>query len=346
LGAAEARLKKLDTTMAKFVARLRREPSEWDELWCLYDQDAPDSFFRYPAQFETLGHLISEKAALASERTLRVLSVGARRGHEACSLAMLLSASGLSGKGWKIRIDGLDMSAKLVRLAREAKFTGEDLAFLEPSAARKWFEPRSGAWRFRTALAPEMEFFQANPMEIESGPLASLEGAYDVILARGLAFDCPDSLVWRLARNISSLLAQEGLLLTAPGELWPPAPDVWLEERDGVAYLRKSQAKTKANVFFQPKKAPSRGQGPREAPAEKAFGGDKALASLAGKFHELLGPDPDEARETAVEFLSREMESGQTTPGAFRLMLMVEERLGRAKAVERLRAFLEAWEGE
>ena len=344
LAAAAVRLQRLNLSLARYLARLRQDPSEWDELWSLYDQDGTDSFFRYPAQFETLGQLLSEKATLASERTLRVLSAGSRGGFEAFSLAMAITATGLIGKGWKVSVDGFDQSLRQVRLAREAKFSGEDLTFLEPGAAKRWFEPRSGGWRFKEGLGPRIEFFQANLADARTGPLASLEGAYDVIFCRGLTFDCPDHLAGRLARTALSLLAPEGLLMTAPGELWPLSSEISLEERDGVVYLRKRQVKAKANVFFQARRIPNFNGGRSPEPKQAAPPEDPSTDSLVERFYELLGPDPDEAREIALELLSREMDRGQPAPGSLGLMLKVEERLGRADAALRLRAFLEAWE--
>ncbi|MDR2455790.1 MAG: methyltransferase domain-containing protein [Deltaproteobacteria bacterium] len=341
LEAVGARLQKLDLTMARYLARLRREPSEWDELLNLCDLRAPDTFFRFPAQFEVLADLVSERAALASDRTLRVLSAGCRRGHEAFSLAIILASTGLIGKGWKISVDGFDQSLRQVALAKEAKFSLEDLSFLDPSASKRWFEPRAGGWRFKAAMGPKMDFFQANVFSLEEGSLAGLKEAYDVILCRGLSFDCPDRLTARLARNVLSMLAPEGLLLTAPGEIWPVPADVSLEERDGVVYARRNPVRSKANVFFSHRgKSASYGRRISSQNPKTQFS-----KSLVERFHELIGPDPEEAREAALELLNSEMEMGFLSPGSLDLMLRVEERLGRSSAAGRLSSFLEAWEG-
>lgn len=346
LEAAETRMMRLGLTKAGLLSRLRLESSEWGEIWRLYDErEGADSFFRFPAQFEVLSALVCERATLASERVLRVLSAGSRRGHEAFSLAMTLALTGLIGKGWKIAIEGFDPSSWQVKAAKEGLFTGDDLAFLDPAAAKRWFAPRSGCWRYKTGFGPSVDFFQANPADLQTGPLAALEGAYDVIFCRGLSFDCPDHLIGRLAKSVSSLLAPEGLLLTAPGEFWPLPPDLRLEERDGVVYWRRLPVKTKSNTFFLPK--PSRGAAKGRLSAKSDSPGQSVPdEALAGRFEELLASDPGEAREVVLEILSRDMDRGLVSLKSLDLMRRIEESLGRGGAAERLRLFLKAWAGE
>ncbi|MDR2442257.1 MAG: hypothetical protein LBE31_01900 [Deltaproteobacteria bacterium] len=344
LAIAMTRRQKLDLTAENYLARLRRAPSEWGELWRLYDCLGSDSFFSLPTQFDLLGQLLTEKAILASDRRLKVLSMASRFGHEAYSLAIAISATSLIAKGWKVAIEGFDISQALVKQATDATFKAEDLGFLEPAAAKKWFAPRAGLWRFRTELAPPVSFVHLNYVDIDDSDLESLNGTYDVIFCRGLSFDCPDRLVGRLARTALKLLAPDGLLFNAPGEIWPISADSRYEVREGNIYLRKTPPKSKLNVFFSPKKE-GRLRPPISSPPNSSFedqGG--RIAVLAERFHEVLSSDLDEARDLVSEMLALELDQGVVNPKTLSLMLKVEELLGRENCAGYLRGFLEIYD--
>jgi chemotaxis methyl-accepting protein methylase len=346
LEVARARCQRLKLTPTNYLARLRREATEWGELWHLFDLGERDTFFRYPAQFELLSSLLLEKAVLASDRTLKVLSVASRLGHEAYSLAMVLSATGLTAKGWKITVEGFDSSSVLVRQAEMANYKSEDLGFLEPATAKRWFIPRAGNWHFRTELASEVRFFELNFADTESELLTSLFGTFDVIFCRGLSFDCHDRFVGRLAQVAISLLAPEGLLFTAPGEFWPLPPEARYEERDGVIYIRKISPKAKPNVFFTSKKA-ARGSRPREVVVSRDLlpeSFNNRLLVLSDRFREVLETDADEARELVLEMLSLESGQGTVSSKTLSMMLEVEEKLNRPNCAGYLKAFLAALE--
>jgi chemotaxis methyl-accepting protein methylase len=343
LAAAAARRGRLGLSPADHLERIRRDPQEWSELWRICDLAAADSFFRWPAQFELLARLLSERAVMAPDRSMRILSAGCRRGHEAASLAMTMAATGLAGKGWKISVDGFDPSSENLKQAVDAKFTAQDLSFLEPAAARRWFEPRAGGWRLKNRLVPPLEFFQANPADLGPGPLSERGGAYDAIFCRGLAFDCPDHLVGRLPLRLLPLLAPEGILFTAPGEFWPLPPEAVVEVSAGVPYIRRTRPKAKANVFFTPRRAGARsGRARPPAPPEP----DGRLEAIRSAFEEAVGSDPDAARELALEALDLESGRGLVTCGTMSLMLRVERELGRSRCASLAGDFIEAWEGE
>ncbi|MDR1677030.1 MAG: methyltransferase domain-containing protein, partial [Deltaproteobacteria bacterium] len=254
LESADERKQKLSVTSAEYLTVLRRVPTEWDELWNLVGSDKGDNFFRFPTQFDLLNALLAEKAVTASDRTLKVLSAGCGQGYEPYSLALTLATSGLPAKGWNMSIKAFDLSNKLINRAKAGNFTLEDLRWLDPAVARRWFTLRAAGWHFRTELGPPLDFIKLNLADIDSNLKAEMQGTYDVIFCRGLSFDCPDHLVQSLARTITSLLAPWGLLFTAPGEIWLEMNDLTTEVRDGVVYGRKNgpKGKYKANVFHVP----------------------------------------------------------------------------------------------
>jgi chemotaxis methyl-accepting protein methylase len=353
LEAARFRRRKLNLTPAEYLPVLRRESGEWDELWDMVDSDQGDSFFRFPGQFELLGQLLAEKAVTAVDRKLRVLSACCGPGYEPYSLAIALTDTRLAAKGWDISIKAFDLSDKLVARAKAANFTRDDLEWLDQGAARRWFTLRAAGWHFKTEQAPPVEFFKFNLAESADEPKAGQTEAYDVIFCRGRTFDCPDHQVQRLTREVTAMLAPEGLLFTAPGEVWPEVADLGLEERAGVVYGRKAGSKGRStyNIFHVTKKRArqaGRGQsgatgvnGEMRGTRETAPQTDPRLAILLSRFHEFLHTDPDEARELVLEILEAEMGYSIFQPQTLALMAEVEYALGREECAASLKAFLE-----
>ncbi|MDR2367957.1 MAG: hypothetical protein LBF58_07615 [Deltaproteobacteria bacterium] len=372
LGAARARRDKILANAAEYLAILRRSPAEWDELWDLVDSGREDSFFRYPAQFDLLSDLLAEMAITATDRKLRVLSAGCGPGFEAYSLSMFLRGQSLSAKGWDLSIDAFDLSEKLLARAREANFKRDDLEWLTPESARRWFTLRAAGWHFKAELGPPVNFLKRNlagdgPIpdqapepaaeaapdsaagaapgpEPPDGPPEADQAVYGVIFCRGMSFDCPDHQVKALARRIVSMLAPGGILMTAPGEIWPEVWGLGLEERDGVIYGRKAEGqKAKANVFHSPRaKADGRKEsvgGERARPGDPT---DPARESLTRRFSEILPSDPDGARDLVLEMLGGQAAEPRLDPEALALMAEVDEALGREECAAAARALLAA----
>ncbi|MDR3134490.1 MAG: hypothetical protein LBU69_00160 [Deltaproteobacteria bacterium] len=377
---ARSRRKKLGASPAEYLATLRRFPGEWDELWYQVDSGQESHFFRFPEQFALLTQLLEERATVSAERELRVLSVGCGLGHEACSLAMALRDSSLAVKGWKVTIRGIALSEKLARQAGKAVFTRQDIDWLRPEMARRWFEVRAAGWGFDMAQGADMGFYRFNladlgslpetpiegprmaqerlsgmkggmagvaPEELsqdETHPMGgpSREGLYDVMFCRGMTFDCPDSQVKLLAKAVSSMLGPGGLLFSAPGEIWPIGEGLALEERDGVVYGRKDdpRGRKKVNVFHVPRKKAKE----RKAIARRETGApaqaDPRRASLVGRFEEVIGHDPDAARDLVLETCDVDLENKVLDSGALSMMARVEEALGREERAKATREFV------
>jgi chemotaxis protein methyltransferase CheR len=336
LKAANIRLQTLSLTMAQYLSELAVNPLEWEELWNLYGGDPQDSFLRYPAQFGLLSELVSEKATIASQRTLRALCVCCGAGYEPYSLAMTLAGTFLPVKGWDISIAAFDFRPELLKIAKNAIYSSQDLHFLDQFTTKRWFRPRSGGWQFKTDLGPKVVFYQASPSDLKSSPLSARAEYFDIILARGLTFDCPDHLVKHLCRELLGLLADDGYLFTAPGEIWPLTSQVNFELRDGIVYIHKSAAKTKSNIFHVPKRKETKDS---KAPKEKNIFQERE-AVLEERFFEVLKGFPDEARTIVLEMLDAELGQGFMSSRTLQLMLEAEKQLGRSECAQNLEHFL------
>ncbi|MDR0355527.1 MAG: hypothetical protein LBJ64_07290 [Deltaproteobacteria bacterium] len=348
LDASKSRREKLDCDPAQYLAVLRNSPKEWDELWNLAPARNGQIFFWFPAQFEVLSQMLQERAVTAAERKLELLSVGCGRGYEPYSLAMAMAGTNLTGKGWNITIDAMDNCEMELEKARAADFAAEDLRWLSPEAARRWFVLRAAGRHFKRELGPPVNFHKLNLAEADADELAGVKEKYDVVFCRGLTFACPDDLTLRFGSAIVSLLAPEGLLFLAPGEFLPELNGVRAEERAGVVYYRKIVAagSPKANVFHVPKRETRRKTAnPRPVSKPEPVVGDAfgRRETLLSSFQDKLAEDPDEARDIVLEMLSDELEAGGLSVEALRLMAAVEGVLDRQERKRTIDDFLARW---
>jgi chemotaxis methyl-accepting protein methylase len=357
--ATEKRRDLLSLTSAEYLNLLdKRSPNsspadkEWLELWNLWSRGQEESFFRYPAQLETLGRVILEGAPYASVRRLKIVSLNCGAGYETRSLAMMALGLGLKAKGWEILIVGLDLAPYLTQLAKEGIFPLDSLDNLPRELGHRYFEPRSGGWHFKEGLV-RFRHEASNIFHWAETPDYLLEA--DVVLARGLSWDVADARLPDLARVVKEILAEEGLLLTGPGEFWPGLEDLVLEEREGVVYYRQTAGRHRPKVRPKARATP---EPPAPTPpmlslkwaAEAKLDPSTAdkLAQLdqnelseteekatESKNPESARPKPmalEEARELIGELAHLEAQNGYLRPETLRLMARVEEALERPLA--------------
>jgi chemotaxis methyl-accepting protein methylase len=343
LEAASLRRERLDLSPETHLAKLRVDPAEWDALWDLCGPLPGDTFFRFPERFRVMLDLVRERNQTATDKVLRFLSVDSGRGFEPRSLAMVLGRSGLVSDGWRISITALEPSPESARRAEAGVFTREELAWLTPDVVKSWFTIRGGGFSFKAERAPAIEVVKGGLAdEALASPNAPKNG-FDVIFCGGWNFECPDLHVGRLAEKLFALSAADGLVFSAPGEIWPVDQGRRHEERDGVVYVRGVVAKCTVNVFHQPRRRPLAAWPPASGPA--AAGSpkvDSRSRSLAARFEELLPDDPDEAREVVLELLGEDLRRGALDLSNWELMRRTEEAMDRPERAEALRAFIAA----
>ncbi|MDR0622588.1 MAG: hypothetical protein LBJ61_12055 [Deltaproteobacteria bacterium] len=362
LRAARERRKTLRVSSAEYLVTLRKSPKEWDALWDLVDAGREDGFFRHQHQYEVMGELMLEKSTLASVREIRFLSVGCWYGFEPYSLSLFMRLHRLSFLDWRFLIDACDISEVTLKKAREANFTKTDLGWLTPEVANRWFTLRAAGWHFNTNLGPAVNFFKYNPADTEGAAKIDRLGFYDFIFCRARTFDCPEQKVKLLAREMASMLAPGGVLLTSPGELLPFVPGLDFEEREGVIYGRAPEAIRGGhgrNVFHKPKRPPHKVAEARENPEfERTLGlltgsqetrfmgkdeSGSVEANLLQVFDDNITTDPDTARAALWELMDREPNRILANVKNLYRMADLEAAQDRHERAAEIRKAIEAW---
>jgi chemotaxis methyl-accepting protein methylase len=336
LASYEKRRQRLDMAPAKFFNLVCSSPSEWQEIWNLWQAAQDYGFFAYPAQLEVLGQIIQESSPYAPERRLKILVLNGGA-YEAASAAMLVYGLGLTAKGWEIIIDDLEMVTGAVRAAETGNFTKDALMPLPGDLVRRFFTPRAGEWHFKDLSSFQLNYWPINILRLDQVP-DQIKGA-SVVLARGLSWDMPESEIAQLVSNVRSLMGEEALLLTNPGEFWPQMDDFSLEERVGVIYYRRSLIKPQPGV--------KRRTGVRKNPPPSKEEGEGKLSpkslSLKWSAEEKMDAQPEEARLLAAEFLHEEALLGRFDRSGLELMAEIEKALGRLGAAKTILEVLESF---
>jgi chemotaxis protein methyltransferase CheR len=211
------------------------------------------SFFRDGRPFtllrtELLPRLI---AARKGTRTLRFWSAGCSTGQEALSLAILIREYFPFLSDWKVRIVGTDISAEVVRRAREGRYHRLEIhrGLLARFIAR-YFDCEGEEWIAKPEIHAPCEFREANLCAFP--PPFTPGTRFDVILLRNvMLYFSPDTRRAVLS-GIQSTLSPDGYLLLGSTEQ-PADPAVWTPIMvGGACCFQPCQSSLESNVLEQP----------------------------------------------------------------------------------------------
>lgn len=176
-------------------------------------------FFRTPHHFdwfkeEFLDEFLGRPRRATAARKLRLWSAACSTGEEPYSLAICVQESAVKLRGWETTILGTDISAAVLRDARNAVFRPRSLEAVSEQRLKRHFEKSSGSESFtlRSNLRAMVEFRAHNLMERLSLP------AFDCIFLRNVLiyFDRESKQV--VIDHLVASLAPGGVLVVGPSE--------------------------------------------------------------------------------------------------------------------------------
>jgi chemotaxis protein methyltransferase CheR len=186
------------------------------------------SFFRDNRPFELvrtdlLPKLIESRRTF---RTLRFWSAACSTGQEALSLAILLREHFPQLANWNIAIEGTDICAEAVALAREARYhrievnRGLPVRFLV-----KYFHQVGDEWVANDQVRGLCNFRQAS-LSTPRLPFSRIDDQFDIILLRNVMLYFSPETRTTLLKEIHRVTAVDGYLLLGSSEQ-PSDPSLW-----------------------------------------------------------------------------------------------------------------------
>ncbi|WP_260483978.1 CheR family methyltransferase [Sphingomicrobium flavum] len=197
-------------------------------------------FFRDRTPFDMLATRFLPQLAHARQvkRHIRIWSAGCSSGQEAYSIAMMFDEEPMKWAGWTIDIVGTDVSHRVIKKAREGRYTQFEVQRgLGIQQTIRWFEEDEEGWRVLPKLQKMVRFDMRNILDAPPHP-----GEFDLILCRNvLLYLCQEKRRMAFDR-LASALAPDGGLILGAGETVIGQTDRFAACRDIRGLYRRADA--------------------------------------------------------------------------------------------------------
>ena len=241
-------------------------------------------FFRDREAFAAMAHEVHENwLPLHPEGQLRLLSLPCATGEEPYSMAMALLAAGVPGN--RFRVDAIDISARLLKRAREAvygknSFRGKSLDFRD-----QYFEPVGSEFRVADAVRAQVHFHHGNLLDPCFAPDST---AYDCIFCRNVLIYFDRATQDRAVQVLTRLLKADGFLFAGSSEGGLMLNNAFVSAKLALAFAFRHKAHATPGLdalaarLPKPRRATVRGiPRPAAKPAAKRMGPSRPAATIA-----------------------------------------------------------------
>lgn len=207
-----------------YLCVLEADAGPEGERWRLVDEIANHEtyFYREEQQLETLAGAVLPEVCKRGRRRLNLWSAGCASGEEPLTLGMLLMDSPLCAGalgGQAVRILGTDISRRMIRRAREARYAASSFKGLAAARRRdlqrRFFEREGDLFVPRPELRRLVSYLQLNLLDRDG---TALFGDMDVILCRNVLMYFPAALRLQAIQGFYRKLAPRGFLLLGHSE--------------------------------------------------------------------------------------------------------------------------------
>lgn len=186
------------------------------------------SFFRDTRPFELLRTKLLPELIQArhEKKSLRLWSAACSTGQEAYSLAMLIRENFHLPGGWKIVVEGTDLSQEMVERAKAATYERIEVnRGLSRLYLTKYFEHKDERWHVKPEIWTMCNFRRMN---LGNVPLA-FSHKFDVILLRNVMLYFGPKVRKKVMAEVHRLLTPDGVLILGATEQ-PAEMEVWRPE--------------------------------------------------------------------------------------------------------------------
>lgn len=168
-------------------------------------------FFRHGEQFRALADvaLPERLRARATQRVLRMLSVGCSSGEEAFTMA-IVARELQPDPDWIVSVLGLDANPVVLRRAATARYSAWSLRETPDAIRQRWFRHRDGGYELDGTIRAAVQFRQYN-VAADGGSLWHAD-QYDVVFCRNLLMYLTPAVAETLIARMTRSLAPGGYL--------------------------------------------------------------------------------------------------------------------------------------
>jgi chemotaxis protein methyltransferase WspC len=201
------------TAPAAYATRLVEDVQAFQRL--VDDVTVPETwFFRGGDVFAFLvKHIAEAVRRLPAGKCYRILSVPCSTGEEPFTLAIALVEAGVPSSAW--RIDGVDLSSRLIERARLGRFGDFSFRQTAPDLRQRYFRPIDGSWELAPAIRSLVRFTQGNLL---APFILTEEEPFDLVFCRNLLIYLHPGARRRTLDTLDRLVAPQGLLCMGHAE--------------------------------------------------------------------------------------------------------------------------------
>lgn len=173
---------------------------------------------------EIFSHLAKRIAADGRSAPFRILCLPCCTGEEPYTMAIALLEHGVPPERW--RIDGVDLSGKLVAKAVAGLYSEFSFRQTPTDMRAKYFRKEGAAWRIDETVRKAVAFQTGNAVD----PSLLMDASpYDVIFCRNVLIYLTPEARGKVLANIERLLAKDGVVCMGHAE---PLDDPRFEQRE------------------------------------------------------------------------------------------------------------------
>ena len=197
-------------------------------------------FFRHAEQFQALrDEVLPERiAARATERTLRMISVGCASGEEAYSLA-IAARQVCPTPDWYVSVIGVDANVAMLERAARARYSAWSLRETPASVRQRWFHRTGDDYQVVDEVRAVVRFRHYNVVDDDAS--LWLPGQYDVILCRNLLMYLTEPATTALIKRMTGALTPGGCLFLGHTDSLGSQPEgLELRQNREAFYYRQS----------------------------------------------------------------------------------------------------------
>lgn len=199
--------------VAGYLKRLTTDSEELDTLLATISIHV-SQFFRNPDTYRILEQKVlpdlCRRARAAGRRELTIWSAGCASGEEPYSLALLVDD--MAVLDLEIRILASDISAPVLKTAREGLFDTTRLKEVPKIVLEKYFQKTGGRYQLHKQVRDKVEFIRHNIMLSEEYPAA------DLILCRNVMIYFTRAEQERILARFAKALPERGVLVLGRSE--------------------------------------------------------------------------------------------------------------------------------
>ena len=225
-----------DTTA--LLKQLTNDPALFDRF--ISQLTVNETYFcREPESLNWLVNTYFPERLVTQEPPLSIFSAGCSSGEEPYSLAMMLLERFGERAKTLFTLTGGDLDQQILAKARQAVYGGMAFRALSPAFKERYFSPYQGSYKLHESLRQWVQFRPFNLLDAHKN---SPGGPFDVILFRNVSIYFDQQTRHHIHRQLSHLLAPNGILLCGVTETMGNDLGVFeLAEAQGIFYFRHAE---------------------------------------------------------------------------------------------------------